>query len=205
MQPPADLGLEDILRGAGVSKQTFYNHFEDKNALVSELLRGARSTLAGIVKTANAEEDDPAQRVANGMAVYAAQTLVNRPLMQSAAALPVFDLAPNSPSNQAVVADLQAGLSRKRLAICSVDAGLSFLTGTTHALIHRLLLEPYPQMATPLCTQFITLLLRAFGLPHIEAELLASDAVERLVRPAVERIAQASDIASDVTPSGELT
>lgn len=189
-QHPAHVGLDEVLRAAGVSKQTFYNHFEDKNALTQELLRVARATLDAIVQSTNADETDPARRLANAIAVYAAQTLANRPLVQSVAALPLFDLAPNSETNLPVVADIRAGLAQKRLAVCSVDVGLTFITGTTHALVSRLLIETHPQMAVPISTQTITLLLRACGLPPIEAELLSSDAVERVVQPAVAQALQ---------------
>lgn len=58
----ADLSIEQIVRGAGVSRPTFYSYFQDKRALVLELAAGVREALVEGAEPWLGATDDNAER-----------------------------------------------------------------------------------------------------------------------------------------------
>lgn len=179
---PEGVSTDEITRVATVSKQSFYNHFKDKDALVREVLHIARSELDALVTETNRDESDPARRLATGLCIYARQALHNPSQGRLIARLPLEDVAADSDTNSHVVADLRAGLAQGRLAIFTLETGLTFIIGAGQALISRVLLDRQLTLALSTSQQFVTLVLRAFGLPPIEAELIASAAADRVLR-----------------------
>ena len=183
---PEGVSTDELIRLANVSKQSFYNHFVDKDALAREILHIARADLDGHVDEANRDEKDPARRLATALCVYARQAMRNPSQGRLIARLPLEDLAADSETNSHVVADVRAGLAQKRLAVFTLDTGLTFITGTGQALISRVLMDRQPVVVLSSSQQLVTLVLRAFGLPPIEAELIASEAADRILRQSKE-------------------
>ena len=181
---PEGVSIDELIRAARVSKQSFYNHFADKDALAHEILRIARAELDEQVDDANRDQGDPARRLAAALCVYARQAMRNPLQGRLIARLPLEDVAADSDTNLRAVADLRAGLAQGRLAILTLDTGLTFVLGAGQALVSRVLLDREPGLVLSVSQQFVTLVLRAFGLPPIEAELIASEAADRILRQA---------------------
>lgn len=181
---PENVSTDDLIRTAEISKQSFYNHFVDKDALAKELLRIARAKAGVQVETANHGQKDPARRLANGLCVYAANALREPAYSRLMLRIGLDDLDIASPANTHIVGDMREGLRQGRLSIMTLEAGTSFTIGVGSALVSRLLEHPAPEAAVTLSQQFVTLTLRAFGVDPVEAELIASEAAERIVRPA---------------------
>ena len=54
------VAIDDIVAAAGVAKGTFYNHFDDKDALLTAIVTEIRSTVEERIATINAGIEDPA-------------------------------------------------------------------------------------------------------------------------------------------------
>lgn len=180
---PEGVSVDELVRAAKISKQSFYNHFVDKDALAHEILRIARAELDALVSAANEGQSDPARRLATGLCVYARQALRNPNQGGLIARLMLDDVTPDSETNSLLVADVRAGLAQGRLAMFTLETGLAFILGVGQALIWRVLADRQLSLVVVTSQQFATLLLRAFGLPPIESELIAAEAANRIVRP----------------------
>lgn len=183
---PGAISTDEVIRVANVAKQTFYNHFTDKDDLVREILMLARTRIDSAVTKENEDQKDPARRVATAVSIYAAQALRNPEDGSIFAHLPLYDIAPSSAMHSPTINDLKAGLSEGRLAFFCLETGLAVLLGITQALIARIITLEHKSLAASTSQQFITLLLRGYGLSPIESELIASEATENIIRPAIE-------------------
>jgi AcrR family transcriptional regulator len=181
---PENVSMDDLIRTAEISKQSFYNHFVDKDALARELLHIARGKAEVQVEAANHGEQDPAKRLANGLCVHAANALREPAYSRLILRIGLEDLNIASPANAHIVSDMREGLKRRRLNVMTLEAGTGFTIGVGSVLVSRLLDQPGPEASVTLTQQFVTLTLRAFGLDPVEAEMIASEAAERIVRPA---------------------
>ena len=179
---PDGVSTDELIRAAKVSKQSFYNHFVDKDDLAHEILRMTRAEIDALVDEVNVGQTDPAKRLASALCVYARHALLNPEQGQLIARLPFDDIAVESDTNSRVVSDLNEGLLQGRLAIFTLETGVAFVIATAQALINRVLGAPQPTLAVVTGQQFVTLVLRAFGLAPIEAELIASEAANRIIR-----------------------
>lgn len=184
IHPPDGVSVDELIRMARISKQSFYNHFPDKDALARELLRMARSELDRLVTEANADEKDPARRLATGLAVYTFQALEKPHQGQLVGRLMLFDTSAESETNSPVVADVTAGLQQGRLAVFTPETGVGFLLSAGEGLVRRVLDNPEREAAATYCQQYGTLVLRAFGLSPLEAEMIAAEATDRIIRRA---------------------
>lgn len=182
-QHPSDgVSIDELVRLARISKQSFYNHFPDKDALARELLRRTRAELDALVTAANEGEADPARRLATGIAVYAMQALAKPHQGQLVGQLMLIDASLDSETNSPVISDVTAGLTKGRLAIFTPETGVGFILGAGEALVRRVLADRDRENATVVCQQYTTLILRAFGLSPLESEMIAAEAADRIIR-----------------------
>jgi len=185
---PAAISTDEVIREANVAKQTFYNHFADKDELVREILKLARARVDTEVARRNKDQTDPARRIATAVSIYAAQALQDPKDAGLFARLPLYDIAPTSAMHSPTINDLRAGLREGRLAFFCIETGLAVLLGISQALIARIVSLEHASLAVPTVQQFNTLLLRGYGLSPIESELIASEAAEQIVRPVVDAL-----------------
>jgi AcrR family transcriptional regulator len=176
------VSLDELIRVAAISKQSFYNHFVDKDELVKAILEAARHEFDALASTANGDEKDPALRIATALTTYAGQALENPAHARLLAHLALEDISADSKTNVPIVADVRLGLSQGRLAIFSVETGVAFIIGVGQALVNRVLMDGDRSLAMISAQHFCTLTLRAFGVAPIEAELIAARAVDRVFR-----------------------
>jgi AcrR family transcriptional regulator len=176
------VSLDELIRVASISKQSFYNHFVDKHELVKAILETARQEFDTLATAANGSEKDPALRIATALSTYAAQALENPAHARLLAHLALEDISADSRTNLPIVADMRLGLDQGRLALFSVETGVAFIIGVGQALMNRVLLDGDRPMAMITAQHFCTLTLRAFGIAPIEAEVIAARAVDRVFR-----------------------
>ncbi|MBA2933478.1 TetR/AcrR family transcriptional regulator [Sphingomonas sp. CGMCC 1.13654] len=181
-QGPSDaVSIDDIVKAAGTSKQTFYNHFTDKAALLEAILHQVRERYEALCFAVNEGESDAARRSARALCVYARQT-INDPDGGHFIARLILDDLGISEINRGVVGDLELGLRQGRYAIPVLETAVAFIFGITQALVARVILCSDLSQATVISQQFAMLMLRALGIDTREAELIASQAADAIVR-----------------------
>ena len=117
-----------------------------------------------------------------GLCVYVRHALDQPKRAWVVARLATQAMSPDSDVNRPIAADVRAGLADGRLACFSPETGIPFVVGVGLSLTWRVLQEGSEDKALVSTSQFVTLLLRAFGLPPLEAEMIAGQAVERVLR-----------------------
>ncbi len=179
---PEGVSIDELVRAAGVSKQSFYNHFSDRDDLARHILQLTRTEIDASVQEAYRDVADPALRVAVGICVYVRHALDHPQQAWIGVRLSSQAVAAESEFNPMLAEDVRTGLAKGRLACFTPETGIAFVVGVSVALLWRVLLDGGEGAALVVTPQFVTMLLRGFGLPPIEAETIASQAVERILR-----------------------
>jgi AcrR family transcriptional regulator len=178
------VAIDDIVQAADVAKGSFYNHFTDRDDLVRAVVGEIRVALEARVAEVNAGVEDPARRVARAVCVYQRYALDEAQSARALVRVHSGFASLNSPLNQGAVEDLTAGLAGGRFAIATTEAGLVLVMGVAQAAMARTCRDPQPALATSLAQQVCALILRGLGVPSGEAETIAAQAADEIVRTA---------------------
>jgi hypothetical protein len=87
-----------------------------------------------------------------------------------------------APLNQGLVNDLSKGLAEGRFAFATLEAVALFVMGSSLLALVQLVRAPTPSLAASLAQQICALLLRGLGVPATEADLVAAQASDEIVR-----------------------
>jgi AcrR family transcriptional regulator len=186
------VGVDGIVAHAGVSKQTFYNHFPDRDALIRELRIRSSQIFNEAVDIANEEVEDPARRLVRGVAVYARMALDEPLHAHFMVRTLTLGLKEDRALAKGLALDLSNGLEAGRLEFSTLSTAISFVGGVGQALVTRMLNDRDTARAVSLTRESLTLLLRAFGCDPVEAERLAAHTAEDIVRrPITDRLGTA--------------
>jgi AcrR family transcriptional regulator len=181
------VAIDDIVGEAQVAKGSFYKHFPDKEALLAAVVGRIRDRIERRVSAANDGVQDPASRVARAICVYL-RFVANEPEQggvlvrndRSGQTLPSLEL------NQGTVDDVRAGLASGRFSVPTAEAGVLFILGVGHAGLTRFVGHPGGAATnTWIAQQLCQLTLRGLGLSLSEAELIAAQAAEEIIRSPV--------------------
>lgn len=176
------VSIDDIVRQARVAKGSFYNHFDDKEALAREIYHQLRLDIEREISAINAGIDDPARRSCRALCTYA-RIAIEKPVQaRLIARLITADMSPGADVNHGVTADTTEALRAGRYNIPSVDAGVVLKIGLAHAAITRLLNDADRFEAVTVAQQLCTLKLRALGIDAVEAEMIAAQSADEIIR-----------------------
>jgi len=179
------VSIDDIVQAANVSKGSFYNHFEDRESLVAAISNDIRATVEKAIDLANAQIKDPAYRVARGCSTYLRFALDDPEgagfLARNNTGGPYL----SNPLNKGLVEDISKGLKAHRFAVPTVESGVLLVLGVSQVVFARLVGEAHPALAVSLSQQLMSLLLRGLGVPAVEAEQIAAQSAEDIVRVGV--------------------
>ena len=178
----AAVAIDDIVREAGVSKGSFYNHFDAKDALVGAIASEIRAGVERAVDAANQGVEDPARRMARAVCVYLRYALDDPERAGVLARLSEAHIPMASPLNQGLLDDLSAGLAMGRFDIVSVESGVVFVMGVAHAGLNQIARGASAVLATHSAQQLCALLLRGLGTPPAEAVAISAQAADEIVR-----------------------
>jgi len=181
-RPPDAVTVDDIVRAAAVGKGSFYNHFADRDALVRAISSEIRATVEAAVTQANAEVQDPARRMARAVCTYLRFALESAESAGVLVRIHSGHTSLSAPLNRGLVADIEAGLATGRFAVATVEAGVLFVLGVTQLALVRVVQEPNPAFAVSLSQQMCALILRGLGVASAEADLIAAQASDEIVR-----------------------
>ena len=88
----------------------------------------------------------------------------------------------STPLNRGLVEDIEHGLERGRFVVPTVEAGVLYVLGVTQLALVRIVQEPTLAFAVFLSQQMCALTLRGLGIPAAEADLIAAQASDEIVR-----------------------
>jgi AcrR family transcriptional regulator len=174
------LSVDEIAMRADVAKGTFYNYFEDKDALARELASSVRARLESEIRQTNHGIDDPAARIARAFCCVL-RFFLKAP-DQATAMMRLFPRAtdPAAPMNSGVRADVVAGLSRGRIVAPSEDAAIASIVGVFTAGANRAN-DLSATRARRFARDLGTILLHGLGLPRASAARIMEQAVESIL------------------------
>lgn len=184
-QPVDAVAIDDIVRAADVAKGSFYNHFADKEALVRSVTGEIRAGVERAVERANAGVDDPARRVARALCVYI-RYAIDDPVRASVLVRVYSGLtAMDAPLNSGLVQDVSDGLAGGRFMVATVEAGVLLIMGVGSVSLIRTIPERTLATTVSFSQQMASLLLRGLGVSSLEAETIAAQSAEEIVRQAL--------------------
>ena len=176
------VAIDDIVRAAKVAKGTFYNHFTDRDDLVRTLLIAIRARIEATVDAANLGIEDPARRVVRGVCAYVRYALDEprntRILLRAVTPRAVTV----SRLNRGLLDDLSAGLAAGRFSLATTEAGLLLVMGVSQVAMARAIDDG--AVALPLAQQLCGMLLKGLGVDPDEAERIAAQAADDIIRRA---------------------
>jgi AcrR family transcriptional regulator len=182
-QRPVDsVSIDELVLAAKVAKGSFYNHFEDREALAHCLAGDIRSLLNNRVAALNADISDPAMRVARGLAVFFGYAAAEPEGAMALARIHGPDSSTEAPHNAPVVDDLGRGIASGRFRIPTAEAGVILVVSIGMAGLMRIVREPSLTVAVSITQQLVMLTLRGLGVPDDEAMQCASQAADAVVR-----------------------
>lgn len=174
--------VDDIVQAAAVGKGSFYNHFADREALVRAITAEIRAMVETAVTQANSEVTDPARRMARAVSTYLRFALDNPEPAGVLVHIHSGHTSLTTPLNRGLVSDVETGLAAGRFVVPTVEAGVLLVLGVTQLALVRVVQEPTPAFAVSLAQQMCALILRGLGVPLAEADLIAAQASDEIVR-----------------------
>ncbi len=176
------VSIDEIVQAANVAKGSFYNHFSDRDALADAISAEIRASVEAAIDLANAKVEDPAMRVARGVSAYFRFALDDAESAGFLVRVYSAHTSLSSPLNRGVVGDVSRGLREGRFALPTVEAGMLCVLGVTTLALVRIVSEPQPGFVVSLAQQVNSLLLRALGISASEADRIAAQASEDIIR-----------------------
>jgi AcrR family transcriptional regulator len=192
-QRPIDaVTVDDIVQAAEVGKGSFYNHFADREALARAIAAQIRSSIETAVARVNAGFEDPARRLARAVCTYWRYALDEPERAGVLVHIHSGHTSLGAPLNHGLVEDIETGLAAGRFEVATVESGVLYVLGVTQLALVRIVQEPHPAFATSLAQQMCALVLRGLGVPAPEADLIAAQASDAVVRKATRDVAPAN-------------
>ncbi len=192
-QRPVDaVTVDDIVQAAEVGKGSFYNHFADREALARAIKAQIRASIESAVTQANAGVEDPARRLARAVCTYWRYALDEPEQAGVLVHIHTGHTSLTAPLNRGLVEDLETGLAIGRFDVATVESGVLYVLGVTQLALVRIVQQPNEAFAVSLSQQMCALVLRGLGVEASEANLLAAQASDGIVRKTPRRLPPAN-------------
>lgn len=181
---PVDaVSIDDIVAAAGVSKGSFYNHFEEKVDILYAVRDEIKLQIIDEVEKANSKVDDAAVRVARALSVYFRFVIDNPNYISIILKLDAQE--GNSISrqmNRGAFYDAQRGIETGRFLIPSAESAAAYIVGVGYAGLANMINDQNVSSVASLGRHLIMMVLRGLGLEAEEAGTIAAVAIEQIVR-----------------------
>ncbi|HEX4182054.1 MAG TPA: TetR/AcrR family transcriptional regulator [Caulobacteraceae bacterium] len=181
-RPVDAVTVDDIVQAAEVGKGSFYNHFPDREAFVRAISAQVRSRIEHAVDRTNAGIEDPARRLARAVCTYLRYALDDPEGAGVLVQIHSGHTSLTAPLNRGLVDDVANGLSTGRFHVATLESGVLYVLGITQIALVRLVQEPVAGVAVSLAQQMSALTLRGLGVSGAEADLIAAQASDEVVR-----------------------
>lgn len=188
--------VDDMVQAAGVGKGSFYNHFDGRDGMVKALSAEIRIGIEAAVARTNAAETDPGRRMIRAVCTYLRYAIDEPERTRLFVRIHSGHTSFDSPLNRGLQHDIAQGVAAGRFVLPSQEAGVLFVLGLAQIAMARLAAEPDANLAAALARDVGLMLLRGLGLPSPEADTLAADAADEIVRRGAFAIPPASGAAA---------
>lgn len=201
-RPVDAVTVDTIVNAAGVAKGSFYNHFADREALVHAISVEIRARVERAIERANLDIDDPARRLARACCTYLRFALDEPERAGFLVRVYSGHTSLDTPLNRGLVEDVSRGLAAGRFRVPTLEAGVLYVLGVTQMALVRILREPSVGLAVSLAQQMCAMMLSGLRLPEADADLIAAQASDEIVRAGTFAAAFAEPQA--VAPGGSM-
>jgi AcrR family transcriptional regulator len=174
--------VDDIVQAAGVGKGSFYNHFADREGLVRAISGEIRASVERAIDRANADVEDPARRLARACCIYLRFALDEPERAGFLVRVHSGHTSLDAPLNRGLVDDIARGLAVGRFRVATLESGVLYVLGVTQMALTRIVQEPSAALAVSLAQQMCAMMLSGLRLPEMDAELIAAQASDEIVR-----------------------
>jgi AcrR family transcriptional regulator len=181
-RPVDAVTIDDIVQAAGVGKGSYYNHFADREALVRAITGEIRAGVERAIDAANAQVQDPAQRVARACCIYVRFALDEPERAGFLVRVLSGHTSLDAPLNRGLVDDISRGIAAGRFRVATLEAGVLYVLGVTQMTLLRLVQEPSATLAVSLAQQMCAMMLSGLRVGDGDADLIAAQASEEIVR-----------------------
>ena len=181
-RPVDAVTVDDIVQAAGVAKGSFYNHFVDREALVRVISAEIRAGVERAIDRANAEVEDPARRLARACCTYLRFALDEPERAGFLVRVHSGHTSLSAPLNRGLVDDISRGLGTGRFRVATLEAGVLYVLGVTQMALTRIVQEPSAALAVSLAQQMCAMMLSGLRVQEKDADLIAAQASEEIVR-----------------------
>lgn len=134
-QPVDAVPIDEIVKRAGVSKGSFFNHFTDKERFAEEIATLIRLDVENMVSAVNSCVTDPLQRLVGGMRVAVEFALREPEKAQIISTQFKTTTARNHPLNAGLNADILACIKKGLIPEDTADSAVLFWAGQCSALM----------------------------------------------------------------------
>lgn len=181
-RPVDAVTVDDIVQAAGVGKGSFYNHFADREALVRAISAEIRAGVERAIDCANADIEDPARRLARACCTYVRFALDEPERAGFLVRVQSSHTSLEAPLNRGLVDDVSRGLRTGRFRVATLEAGVLYVLGVTQMVLTRIVREPSAALAVSLAQQMCAMTLSGLRVPDADADVIAAQASEEIVR-----------------------
>lgn len=179
-RPFESVTIDHIVEDADVAKGSFYNHFDDKDALAHAIYQGLSEDVKARL-LANIEGiADPVERLAWGMCTVIRYAHEHPDSIRSLIELFVRRSGADDPTNAGLVAEVRAALAHGRASGVDERTGMLIVYGLSVATLRHAAGAP-PCELSDLAVTMTAAMLRAIGVPSADSRTIASDAAGHIL------------------------
>ena len=180
-RPVDGVTVDQIVMAADVGKGSFYNHFEDKDALARAIHDRVQEDVESGVRACNASITDPAQRIVRGFCWFVAYARSHPHRLQTIMRLADERTFAQSPLNVQLAAEMQNGIDKGSLYGVDIQTAVLVMSGLSRATLVHLTGDGKDQSAQGVAASVGHALLRALGIADQEAKEIAREAAREIV------------------------
>lgn len=178
-KPVEAVTIDEIVEAADVAKGSFYNHFENKEALAAAILELIHGDLEFHIFAANRDVKSPVARMVRALCVTLRYGLEHPERVPALRGLASRGQSISAPLNAGLVADLQEGLERGAFAHFELETGVMIVLGTVFEAARNVV--KFPDKAPAIALDMGTAILRALGVRQALASKHAQAAVAEIL------------------------
>jgi AcrR family transcriptional regulator len=176
------ISVEFITDAAGVAKGSFYNHFNDKHGLATEIGNLLSGYVIDLIDQDAKIFSDPALRCVRGTMIMLRFSLEHRESARALLRLSRDLFSVTDPLNSRVVEIVRAGIDDGTFTDIGVEDGFMVVVGTAQMLVQQAVDGVWPGDAKLIAQRCCTSVMRAFGVKLPKARRISETAAEDILK-----------------------